>query len=68
MNDALYHLCFTNDECELELISSHATREEAWEEREAQRPTMTKQSGYFRVMCIAELEFHLRYRAVQLGE
>ncbi|MFO1045401.1 MAG: hypothetical protein U0941_26785 [Planctomycetaceae bacterium] len=59
MNDTLYHLCFEYGDSELELISSHATREEACEEREAQCLTMTKQ-GYFRVMCIAELELYLR--------
>lgn len=59
MNDTLYHLCFEYEDSEMELISSHATHEEAWKERDAQRPTMTK-LGYFRVMCIAELELHLR--------
>ena len=57
MNDALYHLCFTNDECELELISSHATREVAWEVWKAQKSTMT----HIRIMCIAELERQVRY-------
>lgn len=59
MDDSRYHLCFTDDDSELELISSHATPEEAWEERKTQRPTMTTH-GYFRVMCIAELELHMR--------
>lgn len=61
MNDALYHLCFTNDECELELISTHATREEAWKEWKAQMSTMT----HIRVMCIAELERQVRYSTYQ---
>lgn len=55
MDDTLYHLCHENGNGELELISSHATHEEAYEEKNAQWRTMTNPCSLV-VMCIAELE------------
>lgn len=60
MDDTLYYLCYTHIDCELELISSHATHEEAWKELYAQMSTTTR-PGFLEVMCIAELERQVRY-------
>lgn len=61
MNDTLHHLCHTNDNGELELISSHATREEAWEDWKAQHPT----TKFIRIMCVADLKGQVRYSTYQ---
>lgn len=65
MNDTLYYLCFTTDNGEVDLVSSHATREEAWKEWHAQSSTMTDFSRYS-IKCIAELGRDVRdYTSLQ---
>jgi hypothetical protein len=64
MNETLFYLCFTTDNGELDLISSHQTHDEAWEELQTLSPILNKKYRYS-IKCIASLEDSIEFYAME---